>query len=73
MVDEGFSSAAKLLGAIEIPSDHLLIMDEIGFLEEDSPEFQQAVVSALEERGIACVFLERATSHLSVTLSHLWE
>ncbi|HNU24061.1 MAG TPA: nucleotide kinase, partial [Mesotoga sp.] len=28
MVDEGFSSAAKLLGAIEIPSDHLLIMDE---------------------------------------------
>ena len=56
MVDEGFSSAVKLLGAIEIPSDHLLIMDEIGFLEEDSPEFQQAVVSALRRaRHCLCV------------------
>lgn len=47
IVEEGFLFATKLLGSLDIPNDNLLIMDEIGFLEEDSPEFQQAVVSSL--------------------------
>lgn len=56
IVEEGFVSATRLLGTMEIPSDHILIMDEIGFLEEDSPEFQQAVVSALRRaRHCLCV------------------
>ncbi len=66
IVEEGFASATRLLGTMEIPSDHILIMDEIGFLEEDSPEFQHAVIASIRRsKNCICVLRKGAFSFIS--------
>ena len=56
IIEECFKEAARELGTMEIPESCFLIMDEIGYLEEESPEFQQAVVAAIRRsKNCICV------------------
>ncbi len=64
--EEGFKEAARHLGGLEIPESTFLIMDEIGFLEEDSPEFQHAVIASIRRsKNCICVLRKGAFSFIS--------
>lgn len=74
IVEEGFQEAAKRLRNLEIHKHRTLVMDEIGFLEEESPEFQHVVVSAIRRsKNCICVlrkgeysFIEHLKSSMGI-------
>ena len=70
VVPETFDRWAEKL-RVPVPRDHLILMDELGFMESSSPEFCSAVLTLLEgNTPIIAAVREKDTPFLNALRAH---
>ena len=64
-------SFERVSAFMPFPSDHVIVFDELGFLESDAPRFTEAVLRTLDEAPLVIAAVrDKATPFLNAVRSH---